>query len=304
VRHSVHNLTLRILALTLLVGLGSRVLKAQELECTVRIDMSAISGTDQFNHLQQLKPLIEEYLNNRAWTQDRFRPEERIKCDIEITFLTGSSTGFDNFTAQLSIGASRPIYGTTQTTNVTQIADGSWFFSYEPNASLVFDLDRFNALTSVLDFYAFVILGYDYDSFLPFGGTPHFERAQQIVFLAPQGGAGWTVGAENTRGTLVNQLLDPRLAPLRQSYFDYHYGGLDHFVQDPAGARESALNALKAIQAVVNEMSNQYAIDLFLATKNQEIVGIFEDSNEASEAYGILLDIDPSRSSIYDRLVQ
>ena len=278
--------------------------QAQELNCTVRIDMSAISGTDQFAHVPQLKPLIEEYLNNRTWTNDRFRREERIRCDVEITMIAGTSAGFDRFSAQLTVGAHRPIYGTTATTNVTQIADGNWQFGYEPNASLVYDPDRFDALASVLDFYAHVIIGYDYDSFLPLGGTLHFEQARQIVFLAPAGGAGWTVGSEKTRGTLINELLDPRMTPVRQAFFDYHYRCLDHFVQDPSQSRKAALDALTGIQAVLDDVSNQYVIDLFLATKNQEIVGIFEQSSESSEAYGILLDIDPSRSSIYDRLVR
>ena len=302
--NAIHNRFGRIFLILSLVASWTTLAGAQELNCTVRVDMSALSGTDQFAHIPQLKPLIEEYLNNRAWTNDRYRSEERIKCDLEITMLAGSTTGFDNFSAQLSVGVSRPIFGTMQTTNVAQIADGNWRFAYEPNASLLYDPDRFNTLTSVLDFYAYVILGFDYDSFLPFVGTPHFERSREIVFLAPQGGAGWTVGSENTRGTLVNQLLDPRLGPLRQAYFDYHYRCLDHFVQDPPLARKAAIEALTAIQAVIQEVSNQYAIDLFLATKNQEIVGIFEDSSEASTAYGILLDIDPSRSSIYDRLVR
>ena len=301
---SIHNL---VRSLFLTVALSSMLVDetaAQELDCTVRIDMSALSGTDEFSHVTQLKPLIEEYMNNRAWTNDRFRPEERINCDMEITMLSGSSAGTKSFTAQLTVGAHRPIYGSTQNTNVTQIADGSWFFTFEPNSSLLYDPDRFDTLTSVLDFYAYIILGYDYDSFAPFGGQPHFERAQQIVFLAPQGGAGWTVGSEKTRGTLISELLDPRLAPVRQAYFDYHYRCLDHFVQDPSKSREAALEALTAIQGVISDVSNQYVTDLFLATKNQEIVGIFEDSGQASDAYGILLDIDPSRSSIYDRLIQ
>jgi hypothetical protein len=303
-RNAIHNLIGRIFLTAILALAWPALITAQELNCTVRVDNTAISGTEQFAHIPQLKALIEEYMNNRAWTSDRFRPEERIKCDIEITMLAGSSTGFDNFSAQLSVGISRPIYGTMQTTNVAQIADGNWRFAYEPNASLLYDPDRFNTLTSVLDFYAYLILGYDYDSFMPFGGTPLFERAREIVFLAPQGGAGWTVGSENTRGTLVTQLLDPRLSPLRQAYFDYHFRCLDHFVQDPTLARQAALDALTAIQAVINDVSNQYVIDLFLATKNQEIVGIFEESSQASKAYGILLDIDPSRSSIYDRLAR
>jgi len=302
-RNAFHNLIDSIFLAAMLAAAWPAPLAAQELDCTVRIDNTAISGSEQFAHIPQLKPLIEEYLNNRAWTADRFRREERIKCNIEITMLAGSSSGFDNFSAQLSVGAARPIYGTMQTTNVTQIADGNWRFAYEPNASLVYDPDRFHSLTSVLDFYAYLILGYDYDSFLPFGGTTLFESAREIVYLAPQG-SGWTAGSDNARGTLVTQLLDPRFSPLRQAYFDYHYRGLDHFVQDPTLAREAVLDALTAIQAVINDIGIQYAIDLFLATKNQEIVGIFEESSQASKAYGILLDIDPSRSSIYDRLVR
>ena len=302
-RNAFHNLIDSIFLAAMLAAAWPAPLAAQELDCTVRIDNTAISGSEQFAHIPQLKPLIEEYLNNRAWTDDRFRREERIRCNIEITMLAGSSSGFDNFSAQLSVGAARPIYGTMQTTNVTQIADGNWRFAYEPNASLVYDPDRFHSLTSVLDFYAYLILGYDYDSFLPFGGTTLFESAREIVYLAPQG-SGWTAGSDNTRGTLVTQLLDPRFSPLRQAYFDYHYRGLDHFVQDPTLAREAVLDALTAIQAVINDIGIQYAIDLFLATKNQEIVGIFEESSQASKAYGILLDIDPSRSSIYDRLVR
>lgn len=276
----------------------------QELLCTVRVDRSAISQSDQVSYLEELRPKIQDYLNGRTWTTDRFRREERIQCDFEITIVGASTEGFNSFRAQLSIGVQRPIYGTTQTTVVTQIADGDWLFGFEPNQSLIHDPDRFDPLTSVLDFYAYLLLGYDYDSFAPLAGTVFFERARKIATLAPATGAGWTVGTERTRGTLIQQLLDPRLERVRLASFDYHYGCLDHFVTDPQGARDSGLKALRSLQEVLNEVSNQYVVDLFLATKNQELVGVFDDSIQSSDAYGILLDIDPSRSSIYDRLVQ
>jgi hypothetical protein len=283
---------------------GARQSSAQELLCTVRIDMSAISQSDQVQYLQELQPKIQEYFNGRTWTNDRFRREERIRCDLEITITSASTEGFNSFGAQLSLGVQRPIYGTMQTTVVTQIADGDWLFGFEPNQSLIHDLDRYDALTSVLDFYAYVLLGYDYDSFAPLAGTPHFERARKIANLAPSGGRGWTVGSERTRGTLIQQLLDPRMERVRLASFDYHYGCLDHFVTDPQAARDAGLKALRSLQEVLNEVSNQYVVDLFLATKNQELVGVFDDSIQSSDAYGILLNIDPSRSSIYDRLVQ
>lgn len=283
--------------------LASEPLRAQEFACTVRVDKSAVSQSDQVQYVEELQPKIQEYLNLRAWTDDRFRREERIKCDFEITILGASTEGLNSFRAQLSIGIIRPIYGTLQTTVVTQIADGDWVFGFEPNQSLIHDPDRYDALTSVLDFYAYVMLGYDYDSFAPLAGTPYFERARKIANLAPTGGA-WAVGTERTRGTLIQQLLDPRLERVRRASFDYHYGCLDHFVTDPQAAREAGLRALQSIQEVLNEVSNQYVVDLFLATKNQELVGVFDDSIQSSDAYSILLNIDPSRSTIYDRLVQ
>ena len=298
-----HNLA-PFVALGIIVLLSSGPAAAQELSCNVRVDVSAISQSDQVQYVEELKPKIQEYLNLRAWTNDRFRREERIKCEFEITILGASTEGLNSFRAQLSIGVLRPIYGTLQTTVTTQIADGDWVFGFEPNQSLIHDLDRFDALTSVLDFYAYVLIGYDYDSFAPLAGTPYFERARKIASLAPTGASGWAVGGERTRGALVQQLLDPRMERVRLAYFDYHYGCLDHFVTDPQAARDAGLKALKTLEEVLNEVSNQYIIDLFLATKNQELVGVFDDSIQSSDAYGILLHIDPSRSNIYDRLVQ
>jgi len=300
---SFHNLT-RFLVLGIIVLSAALPLRAQELLCNVRLDASAIGQSDQVQYVEELKPKIQEYLNLRAWTNDRFRREERIHCQFEITILGASTEGVNSFRAQLSIGVLRPIYGTLQTTVTTQIADGNWVFGYEPNQSLIHDLDRYDPLTSVLDFYAFVLIGYDYDSFAPLAGTPYFEKARKIVNLAPTGGGRWAVGGEHTRGSLVQQLLDPRLERVRLASFEYHFGCLDHFVTDPQAARDAGLKALRSLQEVLNEVSNQYIVDLFLATKNQELVGVFDDSIQRSDAYGILLRIDPSRSSIYDRLVQ
>ena len=302
-RAAIHNLPRALALAIILVSIGRPGL-AQELQCNVRIDRSAVSQSDQVQYVEELSPKIQEYLNGRAWTKDRYRREERIRCELEITILSASTEGFNSFRAQLSIGVQRPIYGTIQTTVVTQIADGDWVFGFEPNQSLIHDMDRFDGLTSVLDFYAFLLLGYDYDSFGPLAGTPYFEQARKIANLAPASGAGWTVGSERTRGTLIQQLLDPRLERVRLASFDYHYGCLDHFVTDPQSARDACLGALRKLQDVLSEVSNQYVVDLFLATKNQELVGVFDDSIQSSDAYGILLNIDPSRSSIYDRLVQ
>ncbi|MEM1270239.1 MAG: DUF4835 family protein [Bacteroidota bacterium] len=277
---------------------------AQELQCEVTIDRSLLQGPD-FEHLQDLKDTLERYFNERSWTSDRFRPEERIECQFDLTFREANTSGVDLYTAQLTVGSGRPIYGSPTRTSMLQVADVDWQFVYEPNQAILFDPERFDPLASVLDFYAYLILGYDYDSFFNLGGTPYFERARRIAELAQaQSANGWSQVNERSRGALIAQLLDPRMQPVREAFFDYYHGGLDHFVTDPLAARRSALTALQAIEEVFNDVSNQYLVDLFFSTKYQELVNVFDDSPQASDAYGVLLGIDPSRSSSYDRLIE
>lgn len=277
---------------------------AQELNCRVTIDISSLAGSE-FNHLSELKDQIERYLNDRTWTNDSYRQEERIDCSMQITFRDVSRGGVDVYTAQISVGSQRPIFGTPATTNVFQIVDTSWQFPYERNSSLIFDPERFNALTSVVDYYAYMVLGYDYDTFFELGGTPYFQRARRITELAQaEGGAGWSQVDNRGRAVLVTQLLDPRLEPVRKGYFAYHYGCLDHFIADTRKARQSGIQVLKAMEGVYNDISNQYVMDLFFSTKNQELVSVFDDSDLSAQAYGVLLNVDPSRSSIYDELIR
>lgn len=287
-----------LLCVTLFLPL---TLIAQELKCTVRVDIRSLSGTE-YSYLRNLEQQISSYLNERNWTNDIFQDVERIECQMTINIL--EDKGNDTYRAQLSLVSRRPIYGTTQQTTVLQLNDTEWQFKYTRNQPLIFDLNRFDPLTSVLDFYAYLILGYDYDTFDALGGTPYFEKARRIAELAQTSGqTGWLAGSnDKSRTAHVTQLLDPRLRPFRKALFDYHFGCLDHFVQNPDQARAKALEALKAIQKILQEMARPYVIDLFFSTKYQEIASIFEDASNRQQAYGLLLEIDPSHMNAYNRL--
>ncbi len=286
----------------LLIGLFLPLsLAAQELKCTVRVDIRSLSGTE-YSYLRDLEHRITSYLNERNWTEDVFQDVERIECQITINIL--EDRGNDTYRAQLSLVSRRPIYGTTQQTTVLQLNDTEWQFKYARNQPLIFDLNRFDPLTSVLDFYAYLIIGYDYDTFDALGGTLYLEKARRIAELAQASGqTGWLAGSNNkSRTAIVTQLLDPRLRPFRKALFDYHFGCLDHFIQNPTQARKKALEALQAIQKILQEMARPYVVDLFFATKYQELVSIFEDAPERQTVYGILLEIDPSHMNTYNRL--
>lgn len=276
---------------------------AQELLCDVAVDFSQVSGSD-YDYLEGLERLTREYINDRRWTEDPFEDHERILCSFDI--IVEEATALTEFRARLVVSSVRPIYGTMQNSRVIQISDREWEFPYAQGAALTFDLDTFDAYTSVIDFYAYLLLGYDYDTFSPMGGTPHFERARRIARLGESANAeGWSsIGTSRTRTDLVTQLLDSRLEPLRRAYFTYHYRGLDHFVQEPEEARRAVLDVLGALDGLASDVSRQYALDLFFNTKSRELAALFTGASNDAQAYAILSRVDPSNLSDYNPLVE
>ncbi len=275
---------------------------AQELNCRVTVNYQQISGSE-FSFLTELEEKAELYLNERSFTQDRYLDYERINCLMQIIFeeaLTQTS-----FSAQIVLSTTRPIYGVPQESTILQISDQSWQFSFAQGTPLIFDLERFDHLTSVLDFYAYLMLGYDYDTFEEYGGTAHFERARRIAELGEsQGAIGWSdLGGDRGRNDLVSQMLDPRFKPLRKAYFDFHFGGLDIFVKETEIAQENVLNALKGLDDLYDSVSRQYVLDIFFSTKANEIAAIFEESPFSSEAFNLLSRVDPANLSKYEKLV-
>jgi hypothetical protein len=275
---------------------------AQELNCSVNVNYSQLSGSD-FAYLDELQQRIREYLNERTWTEDRFLEYERISCSFQIIMTEAIS--LSEFRARLIVTSDRPIYGTAQSTTVLRLNDEDWRFEYSRGTPLVFDLDQYSPLTSVLDFYAYIILGYDYDTFSELGGTPYFEQARRIADRAQSaGGAGWSsVSNDRSRTDLIAELLDARFRPLRVAYRDYHLRGLDRFVDQTTPARQTVLDVVEQLRGLEQEVSRAYTIDLFFSTKYQELTAIFEDSSVSDRAYNLLSQADPSHSSTYNRLV-
>jgi hypothetical protein len=293
----------RLLAAFLLLALAAPA-TAQELNCRVSVNISALSG-NEFSFLNDLRNEIEQYLNGRSWTDDRFEEFERIDCTVGITFT--EARGLDRFFAQIVVGSRRPIYATQQSTTVFQVVDTNWEFQYNRGQPLIYDPNRFDPLTSFLDFYALLILGYDYDTFAELGGTPFFQRARAISELAQaQGGPGWvSIGDDQTRTALVRQLLDARYEPLRRAYFLYHLGALDRFTRSPEEAWETGYAAVEGIYELFLEVSRKYATDVFFATKSGELSDLFGEAEAVrSQLYAMLIEMDPARSSDYDQLLE
>jgi hypothetical protein len=161
-------------------------------------------------------------------------------------------------------------------------------------------------LTSVLNFYAYLVLGFDYDTFSPLGGTEHFTKARIIAEKAQSTGAtGWqALSGDRSRAQLIQEILDPRYESLRSAYFEYHFDCLDRFTQNTDQARAAALEVLGTIQQLYDGTSRAYYIDQFFSAKYQEITAIFQGAPSANRAFDIVSQIDPAHMSEYNQMMQ
>ncbi len=274
---------------------------AQIFDVSVDINTAQISTTD-YEYLNQLGPMIKEYLETNSWTDDRFGEMERIRINIQVVI---NSVDDRLFTTTMLLSSERPIYNTLQITPVLIITDNNWVFDFGPNHNLLFDAYQYDPLASVLDFYANLILGYDYDTFSELGGEEFFRNARRIADMGETSGAGWTTaGSRRSRSDLITQLLNPDYADFRKALYRYHRHGLDLFTQNPDQSRDNILEAFQMIHQSQRRTTARYPFDLLFSAKHREFRAIFMDADTERrlEAYNILITIDDSRISEYERL--
>jgi hypothetical protein len=277
---------------------------SQELEVDVTVDRSQINNTS-LTAIDNLSEQIETYINEHNWIDASFSPREQIDADIQITLLSADDNF--NFNAQVVFRSRRPIYNSPRQTSLFFYNDEHLSFNYTPNRSLIHDKLQYDPLTSFLDFYVYIILGYDFDSFEDLGGTPLFTEAQKIVSQAQSiSTSGWERSGPNrrNRALLVENLMSPAYQALRSAIYQYHRRGLDQFVDNPEQARQEVLQALHKIQEAKENTSVNLLFDTFFNTKYREIASIFEDAlpEVKEEAFNILSEVDQSHLSEYRKL--
>ncbi len=299
-------LRLNVLLLAGVMTLGSFApgeVNAQEFNCNVSVNFLNLTGND-FSFLKELGERVKEYMNDRRWTDDRYEDYERIDCNMQI--IVTEAITLTRFSGRIVVASRRPVYGTAQQTTVVQFNDDSWIFDYPRGTPLIFEPDRHHAITSVLNFYAYLMLGYDYDTFSEMGGTEHFQKARRVAELAESSGSiGWSaLQGEGSRGELIAQIMDPRFRELRKAYHDYHLLSLDQFVADPDKARRTMLDVVGRLEGLTEDVSRAFYLDAFFTTKYKEIAAVFKGSSVANLAYDTLTRIDPSHLSDYSQIIQ
>jgi hypothetical protein len=294
-----------VLFLLLLFFLGwGKSAYAQEFNCSVSINDRQISGSS-YDYISELQGDLENYLNNHRWTNDRYEDHERILCNIQLV-LTGVDSNY-NYSAEVVFTMRRPIYNSNQQSLAIVLSDNNWRFHYPRNKNMVHDDMQFDDLTSFIDFYAYIMLGFDYDTFTELGGTRHFNRAHSVFELGQNSGVqGWgrSIGSQRNRFGLITDLSNPAYEDLRRAIYRYHRLGLDQFTIDDEIARKQIMSALELLRENKRVTGNNYLFDIFFSSKYTEIVALFRDADVETrlEAYNLLREVDPAHTSEYERL--
>ncbi len=278
---------------------------AQELNCVVTINTQQLKTTDP-KVFRTLETAITEFMNTRKWTNDVFEPEERIECEFIITITEELSS--DRFGAQASIVSRRPVFGADYNTTILNIADKDWQFQYVEYQPLEFNEAAFiSNLTSMLAYYAYVIIGMDYDTFSPKGGETYYQKAYTIVSQASnREESGWkSFEGNRNRYWLINNLTDPRFASIRTVYYKYHRLALDKLVEDQAKPLAEVTKQLQTLDAINRANPNSMIIQLFFTAKSDEIAGLYSQAvpSERNKAVSYLLRLDPLNTEKYQALL-
>ncbi len=299
------NLLLALLPLTCLCPVVS---EAQELKCSFQLNSQKIQGTNR-NVFNTLQSSVYEFINNTPWTQHKFSENERIECTLILTLNEQSG---DEYKGTMNLQLRRPIYGTSYNSPVINFIDQNIQFNYIENQKLEFnEAAHQDNLTAILAFYIYIILGYDYDTFSPLGGTEFFEKAKQIVDNAQNAPErGWKAyeSSKKNRYWIVENMIDDKYRALRRAMYTYHRRGLDLMIDKLPEGRDAVLQAITEVQKVYRSRpdADMLAIQLFLDAKREEIINIFSraSSTEKAKAVNVMVDIDRINAQQYQNLLK
>ncbi len=278
---------------------------AQELNCQVIINTSQIQGSANKQIFDQLQKSIFDFVNNRKWSNDIFGSQEKINCTFQI--IINKSLGSDEYSASIQVESARPIYKSAYSSTIFNFQDDDFQFKFQQFSQLEFNENTFqNNLTSVLAYYAYVVLANDYDSFSPLGGTQYWQKAQQIVNNAQSANeSGWVSSqSQRNRYWLVENTLQPVFKGLRDCMYEYNKNGLDIMFEKTDEGRAAILKSLDLLIPVYKSRPASFNMQLFFNAKADELVNIFKGASpeEKTKIMELLSTLDPSRTNKYSKI--
>lgn len=279
-------------------------LYAQELNCNVEINSDQVQGSNRevFTTLQQS---IADYMNTTKWTDAQFYANEKIECKLFFTIKSYDESNV--MTGDLQIQSIRPVYNSTYTTTIFNFKDSKVEFLYALNEPLVFSENTMESnLTAILNFYAYMILALDFDTFSLRGGDPYYEKAANVVRLAQSSGeSGWKAFEDNkNRSAVLSAYYDKNTSLIRDVLYNYHRKGLDEMVLGANKGRAVITSTLESLKQVFDVAPMSVCLSIFKDSKLDEIVNVYSkaSSTEKEKVYELLYPLYPTETVRLDKI--
>jgi hypothetical protein len=296
---------MKIISAILILMLASITGSAQEFICQISVSSPQVQGSDRTVY-QEMQQQLYEFVNSQKWTNYEFRHEEKIECTMMITVSDRIST--DEFKGTINIQLRRPIYKTSYNSVVLNYIDKDFQFKYLEGQNLEFNENTYTSnLTSTIGFYIYMFLGLDFDTYSKNGGTPYYQKAQNIVNSAQNSPErGWKAFETlKNRYWMVENLLNPKYAGLRDFLYKYHRTGLDVMTENMDIGRSAISESIDLLKMVNREQPGLFALQLFLEAKGDELVNIFSQASpmDKTRVVNTLKEIDPANSQKYQKIL-
>ena len=281
-------------------------LHAQELNAKITINHAQIQGTDA-SVFESLKQVLEQFVNERQWTDYQFQKHERINCNFNIT-ITKYIKEENRFEATAMIQANRPVYHSTYTTTLYNNKDADFNFDYAQYDQLNFQEEIIdNQLTALFAYYAYLIIGLDLDSFSPLGGTDVLQRCMNLVNNTQNlGFTGWKAfETSRNRFAIINDYLDEGMKPLRQLQYDYYRTGLDEMANNAERGRANITTSLNNLKEAHQNKPLSLLPQIWTDYKRDELASIYHGKGtqkEKEQVYELLFSINASQSNAWDQI--
>lgn len=270
-------------------------LRAQELNCTVEINTDKVSGTNK-STFETLREAITEYFNTTVFTNAQYAANEKLDCRF---FLTVSEVDGDKISGDIQVQLSRPVYNSSYTTTLLNFKDTKVDFDYTEGEQLVFSENTIESqLMAILNYYAYLFLAIDSDSFAPNGGEIYWEKLKSIVQMAQSSGeSGWRQFEDTkNRAAVLSAFTDKSTSALRTLLYDYHIKGLDQMTVSPDKGRQQITSSLQYLDKVYQANPMSVGLSIFKDSKLDELVNIYSKASktERDGVYELLNKIYPT----------
>ncbi len=279
--------------------------QAQELNPTFTINTSKIQGTDK-DVFQSLEGAIRELLTHQVWTDYHFTAKERIQCNFNLTVNKYEQEN-GKMTCELSVQSSRPVYGSTYNTTVFNFRDTEVEFNYTEQDRLEYTpgITPDNNLTAILAYYSMLIIGLDFDTMSPSGGTDILRQVENIAASAQSLGSGWrSFDNQANRYAIINDYMSGTMADFRQLQYKYHRQGLDDMSANADRGRATITESLELLKKAKQAKSTSALPTLFTEIKKDELVNIYRAgiNKEKQSVKDLLSQINPSLTNQWDAI--